>query len=78
VIIIGPTWYSTPIPAEVSTVAGIVREATESAAVPFVDALSPPWLTPELMRQDKTGPTDEGQSVLADRVAAAIRTELDR
>lgn len=75
-IIIGPTWYATPIPSEVSTVADIVRTAAESAALPYVDALSPPWLTTTLMRSDETGPTDDGQSVLADRIAAAIRAEV--
>jgi hypothetical protein len=43
--------------------------------VPFLGALDPPWLTRDLMRMDLSGPTDEGQSAIADRVAAWLRTE---
>ncbi|ETT27001.1 putative lipoprotein [Rhodococcus aetherivorans] len=75
-LVVGPTWYETPVAPEVIGVAEIVRSAAETAGVPFLDALDPPWLTTELMRPDLTGPTDEGQSVLAARIAAWVRGEV--
>ena len=75
---VGPTWYETPVPSEVSGVSDEIRQAAAAAGVPFLDALDPPWLTPQQMQPDFTGPTDEGQSVIADKIAAWLRTEVAR
>ena len=53
-----------------------IRKVADDAGVPYLDALDPPWLTPDQMQPDLSGPTDEGQSVIADKVAAWLRTEL--
>jgi hypothetical protein len=74
--IIGPTYFETPVPASVQSVSDEIRKVAESAGVPFLDALDPPWLTPALMQPDQGGPTDEGQSVIADKVAAWLRAEV--
>jgi hypothetical protein len=44
--------------------------------VPFLDALNPPWLTRDEMQVDLSGPDDEGQSVIADKVGAWLRNEV--
>lgn len=75
-LVVGPTWYATPLPVEVADASKEIRAAAEKAHVPFLDAADPPWLTPELMKGDHSGPTDDGQSVIADKIAAWLRTEI--
>lgn len=75
-LVIGPTWFATPAPPEVTAIAEEIRRAAEQMRVPFLDALNPPWLTPELMLVDRSGPNDDGQSVIADKIAAWLRTEV--
>jgi lysophospholipase L1-like esterase len=75
-LVIGPTWYETPVPETVTSVSEEIRKVAENAGVPYLDALDPPWLTPDLMQADLHGPTDEGQSAIADKVAAWLRTEV--
>jgi hypothetical protein len=74
--VIGPTWYKTPVPASVRRVSEAVRKVTEESGVPYLDALDPPWLTTDQMRRDLSGPTDEGQSAIADKIAAWLRAEV--
>ena len=75
-LVIGPTWYNTDIPASISSISDQIHKAADNAGVPFLNALDPPWLTVDQMQADLGGVTDEGQSVLADKVAAWLRTEL--
>jgi hypothetical protein len=75
-LVIGPTYYETPVPASVAAVSDEIRKVADVAGVPFLDALHPPWLTAGLIQPDLSGPTDQGQSVIADKVAAWLRTEV--
>ena len=75
VLVIGPTWYEEPIPPTVATVSDEIRRAAEQTKTPFLNALNPPWLNPGLMLADRSGPNDDGQSVIADHVAAWLRTQ---
>jgi hypothetical protein len=75
-LVIGPTWYETPAPAAVRRVSQAVQDVAEETGVSFLDALDPPWLTTGQMRDDLSGPTDEGQSALADKIAAWLRVEV--
>jgi hypothetical protein len=77
-LVVGPTWYETPVPDDVKRVSDAISDAARQAGVPFLDALDPPWLTVAQMRDDLSGPTDEGQSAIADRIAAWLRTEVGR
>lgn len=77
-LIVGPTWYEVPVPVAVSQVSDAVHTVAENAGVPFLDALDPPWLTRNLMQTDMSGPNDAGQSVIADKVAAWLRAEVER
>ncbi len=77
-LVIGPTWYETPVPSEVTNVSNAIRGAATAAGVPYLGALDPPWLTPRLMRSDLAYPSDEGQSLLADRIADQVRTWIVR
>jgi hypothetical protein len=74
--VIGPTWYGTPVPPVVTGVAGEIHKVAHDAGVPFLDALDPPWLTTDQMQPDMGAPTDDGQSVIADKVAAWLRSEV--
>ncbi len=75
-LIVGPTWFETPVPFSVRRVSDAVRNVASDAGVPFLNALDPPWLTKDQMRADLKGPNDEGQSVIADKVAAWLRSEI--
>jgi hypothetical protein len=75
-LVIGPTWYDTDIPESISLMSDQIRKAADDAQVPFLDGLDPPWLTSDQMQADLGGVTDEGQSVIADKVAAWLRSEL--
>jgi lysophospholipase L1-like esterase len=55
-----------------------VRKAAEQAGVPFLDALDPPLLTKDQMHPDLSGPSDVGQSVIADKIAAWLRPQVVR
>jgi lysophospholipase L1-like esterase len=75
-LVVGPTWYATPVPYSVRRVSDAIRQVAAETGVPYLDALDPPWLTVNQMRDDMSGPTDEGQSVLADKIAAWLRAEV--
>lgn len=77
-LVIGPTWYETPVPESVNRVSNAIRKVAEAAGVPYLDALDPPWLTKDQMRPDLSGPNDDGQSAIADKIAAWVRTEVVR
>ena len=74
-LVIGPTWYEQPVPPTVTTVSAEIAKAAENTQVPFLSALDPPWLSAKEMLADRSGPTDDGQSVIADKVAAWLRTQ---
>jgi hypothetical protein len=75
-LVVGPTWYETPVPDQVRRVSETVQKVAEDLGVPFLDALNPPWLTRDEMQVDLSGPDDEGQSVIADKVGAWLRNEV--
>jgi lysophospholipase L1-like esterase len=75
---VGPIWYESPVPDSVLRLNEAVQTAAKQAGVPFFNAIDPPLLTPALMHPDLTGPSDEGQSVIADKVASWLRTEVTR
>lgn len=76
--VVGPIWYETPVPDSVWRVNEAVRKAAEQAGVPFLDALDPPLLTKDQMHPDLSGPSDVGQSVIADKIAAWLRPQVVR
>lgn len=78
VAVVGPIWYETPVPDSVWGVDDAVRKAAEQTGVPFLDALDPPLLTKVQMHPDLSGPNDEGQSIIADKIAAWLRTQVVR
>jgi len=78
VLVVGPTYFEKPVPDSVGRVSNSLRKATEEAGVPYLDALDPPWLTRDQMRNDLKGPNDTGQSAIADKVAAWLRYEFAR
>jgi hypothetical protein len=76
--VVGPIWYETPAPDSVWRVNDAVQKAAAQARVPFFDAVDPPLLTKDLMHAGLTGPSDEGQSVIADKITAWLRTQVVR
>ncbi|MFC7448789.1 SGNH/GDSL hydrolase family protein [Rhodococcus daqingensis] len=77
-LVVGPTWYETPVPDSVRRVSEAVRGVADSAGIPFREAIDPPWLTADVMLPDLVGPSDAGQSVLADTIAAWVQAEVGR
>lgn len=76
VAVVGPIWYETPIPDSIWRVNDAVQKVAAVAGVPFFNAVDPPLLTRELMHPNLSGPSDAGQSVIADKVAAWLRAEV--
>lgn len=77
-LIVGPTWYETPVPRSVVRVSDVVQKEAENAGIPFLDAVDPPLLTEDEMRPDLSGPNDDGQSALADKIGAWVRAEVSQ
>ncbi len=75
-MLIGPTWYEIQVPTSVRRLSAVVQEVALSAGIPFLDALDPPWLSEDLMQSNLSSPNDAGQSVIADQIAAWLRTEV--
>jgi hypothetical protein len=75
-LVVGPIWYGTDIPEAIRSLSDEIHKAADDAGVPFLDALDPPWLTTDQMQADLGGATDEGQSVIADKVAMWLRGEV--
>lgn len=75
-LVVGPTWFEKPVPNSVMRVSEVVRKAAEEAGVPFLNALDPPWLARDQMRADLNGPTDDGESAIADKITAWLRSEV--
>ncbi|MCC3336494.1 SGNH/GDSL hydrolase family protein [Mycolicibacterium smegmatis] len=76
VAVVGPFWYETPVPESVRRVDDAVRKAAAQTGVPYFDALDPPLFTRAQMHPDRTGPSDEGQSIAADKIATWLRTQV--
>ncbi|MFF0816073.1 SGNH/GDSL hydrolase family protein [Rhodococcus sp. NPDC003318] len=77
-LVIGPPWYQYPVPAAVTRVSDEVDRVARSTGTPYLDASNPPLLTPDLMQADLSWPSDDGQAVLADRIAVWIRSKVGR
>jgi lysophospholipase L1-like esterase len=75
-LVIGPTWYEPSVPDAVRRVSDTVQQVAAELDVPFLDALHPPWLNRDEMQVDVSGPNDEGQSVIADKVGAWLRDKV--
>jgi hypothetical protein len=75
-LVIGPTWYGTAVPKAITAVSDEIGQSSQKASVPFLNALNPPWLTIDQMQANLGGPNDAGQSAIADKVAAWLRTEV--
>jgi hypothetical protein len=75
-LVIAPMWYGTTIRMSVTSVSDEIHVVAQGAGVPYFNALHPPWLTTDQMQPEISSPTDEGQSAIADRVPARLRTEV--
>lgn len=78
VAVVGPIWYQTPVPDSIWQVNNAVQKVAEVAGAPFLNAIDPPLLTKELMHPDLSGPSDAGQLVIAEKIAAWLRTQVVR
>lgn len=78
VAVVGPIWYETPAPDSVWRVNNAVDKVARLAGVPFLNAVDPPLIPKNLMLPDLSRPSDAAQSVIADKVATWLRTEVVR
>jgi lysophospholipase L1-like esterase len=76
VAVVGPIWYELPIPDSIRHVNDAVQKVAGVAGVPFLNTIDPPLLTRELMHSNLSGPSDAGQSLIADTIAAWLRTQV--
>jgi len=76
VLVVGPIWWGLPIPPTVIGISDEIKKAADETKVPFLNGMDPPWMGPDQMLADKSGPNDDGQSVIADHIAAWLRTEM--
>lgn len=76
VLVVGPIWWGLPIPPTVIGISDEIKKAAAQTQVPFLNAMDPPWIGPDQMLADNSGPNDDGQSAIADHIAAWLRTEV--
>ncbi len=76
VAVIGPVWYETPVPESVWRANDAIEKVARSVGVPFLNAVDPPLIPKKLMLPDLSGPSDAAQSLIADKVAAWLRTQV--
>jgi hypothetical protein len=63
-LVVGLTWYQTPVSEPLVLVNEVVRKVAENAGVPYLDVLDPPWLT----RSDAGRPKrTDGRGTIRDR-----------
>lgn len=74
--VVGPMWYESPAPEPIRRVNDVIAAVAKEAGAPYFDALEPPLLSRDLMYPDLSGPTDRGQSVIADKIAGWLRDEV--
>jgi len=78
VAVVGPIWYATPIPDSIQRLNDAVQKVAEVAGAPFLNGIDPPMLSKKLMHPDLSAPNDAGQSVIADRIAAWLQSQVLR
>lgn len=72
VIVVGPFWDIAPVPG-VREANAATKAAAEAAGLPFWDAIAENWLLDRaLIQEDGLHPTDAGQQVIAEKMAAKI------
>lgn len=73
-VVIGPLWYSRPIPEAIAEVDANLRTVTRRLNVTYLHVLEEPWLNaPGLVDPGSSQPTEIGQQVLASELSAQLR-----
>ncbi len=77
IVVVGPIWTSRSVPADVSALDAAVGDAARAAELPYISALSDPWLdgSPELIAPDGIHPTQLGHEVLSRRLVEALQKD---
>ena len=77
-VVIGPAYPSTDVPAGVRNNRGVISEAAAAVGATFVDPLADTWFVdqPTLLGADGVRPTAEGQQYLADLIEPVVRQAI--
>lgn len=76
-LVIGPAWFSEPVPAGVRNNRDVIRTAADDAGATFVDPLEEGWLVDRSDLLTTTGnPNRAGQATLARLIEPAVRELL--
>ena len=76
-LVIGPAWFSEPVPAGTRNNRDVIRDAAESAGAAFVDPLEEGWLVDRSDLLTGTGnPNQAGHTSLAGLIEPAVRELL--
>lgn len=73
IIAVSPVWGATALPAQLTTIDAEVNSAVAAIGGTSLEIGQPLAGHPELMQSDGVHPTRQGQQVLADAIAAALR-----
>ncbi|MGV9800978.1 SGNH/GDSL hydrolase family protein [Mycobacterium sp. NPDC003449] len=68
VVVFGPIWHVQPAPDVFVALDADIEEAARLTHTTYVSLIRKDWLAADGMMQGDVAPTDEGQSVLADRL----------
>jgi hypothetical protein len=73
-VVVGPAWSSSAVPAALLPVRDAVRDAAVAAGATFVDPLTEGWFgePATLIAPDDISPTDEGHAYLAEQIAPVV------
>jgi hypothetical protein len=76
-LVIGPAWFSEPVPAGTRNNRDVIRTAAESAGATFVDPLEEGWFVDRSELLTGTGnPNQAGHAYLAGQIEPAVRELL--
>lgn len=79
-VVVGPAWPSSDVPAEVVTLRHELATRAASAGAVWIDPLAEEWFfdRPELIGGDGIHPTDEGHTYMAEKFTAILEPLLTK
>ncbi|MDQ2627946.1 Rv0518 family GDSL lipase [Mycolicibacter senuensis] len=80
ILVIGPSWPTADVPAELWRIRDILSAEARVVAAEFVDPLAEGWFVgrPELIGPDGVHPTDAGHAYMADKIVPLIAGQLPK
>ncbi|WP_255506662.1 SGNH/GDSL hydrolase family protein [Mycolicibacterium sp. 018/SC-01/001] len=75
-VVFGPIWHQHPVPDVFMTLDSDIAEAANITHTRYVPLIGQTWLTADGLMRRNVAPTDEGQSVLAQRLGTVLLQQV--